>query len=109
MTHAPAEVAIEYEIADAPVSRPFASPRLRGLLLLAPAVVIAILFSIIPLGYLFQVSLTQDSSFFFTAEYTINNYREVFTRYQQAIVETVYLAAVSSILDLVSGTRSPTF
>ena len=103
MTHAPAEVAIEYEIADAGVSNPLASPRLRGALLLAPAVVVAILFSVIPLGYLLQVSLTQDSSFFFTAEYTGENYREVFTRYRSAIVETVYLAGASSLIDLVFG------
>jgi ABC-type spermidine/putrescine transport system permease subunit I len=103
MTHAPAEVAIEYEIADAQVSKPLASPRLRGGLLLAPAVVVAILFSIIPLGYLLQVSLTQDSSFFFTVEYTGDNYREVFTRYRSAIGETVYLAGASAILDLVFG------
>ncbi|MBW3632036.1 MAG: ABC transporter permease [Chloroflexi bacterium] len=103
MTHAPAEVAIEYEIADAQERKRFASPKLRGFMLLAPAVVVAILFSIIPLAYLFQVSLTQDSSFFFTAEYTADNYREVFTRYRSAIVETVYLASVSSVLDLVFG------
>jgi ABC-type spermidine/putrescine transport system permease subunit I len=103
MTHAPAEVAIEYEVADARVSRSFASPRLRGMLLLAPAVVVAILFSIIPLGYLFQVSLTQGSSFFFTAEYTGDNYQEVFTRYRSAIVETVYLAGASSLLDFLFG------
>src|SRR5918997_6424921 len=103
MTHAPAEVALEYEIADTQVRSPFASPRLRGMVLLAPAVIVAILFSIIPLGYLFQVSLTQGSSFFFTAEYTGDNYREVFTRYRSAIVETVYLAGVSSLLDLFFG------
>ena len=103
MTHAPAEVALEYEIADAQVRRPFASSRLRGILLLAPAVVVAILFSIIPLAYLFQVSLTEGSSFFFTAEYTADNYQEVFTRYQSAIVETVYLAAAASLLDLLFG------
>jgi ABC-type spermidine/putrescine transport system permease subunit I len=103
MTHAPAEVAVEYEIADVPVRRPFASLRLRGFTMLVPAVIVAILFSIIPLAYLFQVSLTQDSSFFFTAEYTLDNYREVFTRYRSAIIETVYLAGVSSLLDLVFG------
>ena len=103
MTHAPAEVSIEYEIAGAQERNRFASPKLRGFVLLAPAVVVAILFSIVPLAYLFQVSLTQDSSFFFTAEYTADNYREVFTRYRSAIVETVYLAGVSSILDLVFG------
>jgi ABC-type spermidine/putrescine transport system permease subunit I len=103
MTHAPAEVAIEYEIAEVAVRRPLASPRLRGIALLAPAVIVAILFSIVPLAYLFQVSLTQDSSFFFTAEYTLDNYREVFTRYRSAISETVYLAGASSLLDLVFG------
>jgi ABC-type spermidine/putrescine transport system permease subunit I len=103
MTHAPAEVALEYEIADTQVRSPFASPRLRGIALLAPAVVIAILFSIIPLGYLVQVSLTEGSSFFFTAEYTGDNYQEVFTRYRSAIIETVYLAGASSLLDLLFG------
>ena len=63
----------------------------------------AVLFSIIPLAYLVQVSLTDESSFFFTAQYTLHNYRDVFSRYQNAIVETVYLAAMSSILDLVFG------
>jgi ABC-type spermidine/putrescine transport system permease subunit I len=103
MTHAPAEVAVEYEIADAAMRRPAGSPLLRGIALLAPAVVVALLFSIIPLVYLFQVSLTNDSSFFFTAEYTWGNYREVFSRYRGAIGETVYLAAASSLLDLAFG------
>jgi ABC-type spermidine/putrescine transport system permease subunit I len=103
MTHAPAEVAIEYEIAESSVRKPLASPRWRGMMLLVPAVLVAILFSLIPLVYLFQVSLTQDSSFFFTADYTTDNYREVFSRYRSAIVETVYLAGASSTLDLVFG------
>ena len=103
MTHAPAEVAIEYEVSEVAVGRPSASPRLRGITLLVPAVIVAILFSIVPLAYLFQVSLTQDSSFFFTAEYTLDNYREVFTRYRSAIIETVYLAGVASLLDLIFG------
>ena len=103
MTHAPAEVAIEYQAAEGAARRPFTSPRLKGLALLAPAVVVAILFSLIPLAYLFQVSLTQDSSFFFTAQYTLDNYREVFSRYLSAIVVTVYLAAMASLIDLAFG------
>lgn len=103
MTHAPAEVAIEYHIAESEARRRFGSPRLKGLALLAPAVVVAVLFSLIPLAYLFQVSLTQDSSFFFTAQYTLDNYREVFSRYWSAIVVTVYLAAMASLIDLVFG------
>lgn len=103
MTHAPAEAAIEYQIAESDARRRFGSPRLEGLALLAPAVVVAVLFSLIPLAYLFQVSLTQDSSFFFTAQYTLDNYREVFSRYRSAIVVTVYLAAMASLIDLVFG------
>jgi ABC-type spermidine/putrescine transport system permease subunit I len=103
MAHAPAEVAVEYDIATTRPTRALASPRLRGITLLAPAVIVALLFSIIPLIYLFQVSLTKQSSFFFTAEYTLQNYLDVFDRYRSAVVETVYLAAVSSLLDLVLG------
>jgi ABC-type spermidine/putrescine transport system permease subunit I len=103
MTHAPAEVAIEYQVAQSAERRRFDTPRLRGLALLAPAALVAFLFSLIPLAYLFQVSLTQDSSFFFTAQYTLDNYRDVFGRYRSAIVVTVYLAAMASLLDLVFG------
>lgn len=103
MTHAPADVALEYEVAESRDRRMFNSPRLRGFLLLAPAVVVAVLFSLIPLAYLFQVSLTEDSSFFFTASYTVDNYRQVLDRYRGAIGETVYLAGVSSLLDLAFG------
>ena len=39
MTHAPAEIAIEYEVADAPVRQGLSTPRMRGIALLAPAVV----------------------------------------------------------------------
>ncbi len=103
MTHAPADVAIEYQVAQSAERRRFGSQRLKGLALLAPATIVAVLFSLIPLAYLFQVSLTQDSSFFFTIEYTLDNYREVFGRYRSAIVVTVYLAAMASLLDLVFG------
>ena len=103
MTHAPAEVAVEYAVADAPARTVLGSSRARGIGLLLPAVVVAVLLSLIPLGYLFQVSLTEESSFFFTAEYTLDNYREVFGRYMSNVRITVYLAAVSSLLDLVFG------
>lgn len=103
MTHAPAEVAIEYDVADVPARPRFGLLKVRGISLLAPAIIVAILFSLIPLAYLFQISLTKQSSFFFTAEYTWANYRDVFERYRSAIVETVYLAAVSSLIDLILG------
>ncbi len=103
MTHAPADIAIEYDIADEPARRSWATPRRRGVALLLPAALVAVLFSLIPLAYLFQISLTDGSSFFFDARYTVDNYREVFSRYRPAIAETVYLAGVSSILNLVFG------
>jgi ABC-type spermidine/putrescine transport system permease subunit I len=103
MTHAPADIAIEYAATEAPVRRSIVSPKTRGFALLTPAVIVAVLFSLVPLAYLFQVSLTRESSFFFTAEYTLDNYRNVFDRFWSAVVETVYLAATSSVLDLLFG------
>ena len=76
---------------------------LTALGLLAPAIVVTILFSIIPLIYLFMVSLTRESSFFFTPSYTPDNYRTIVDRYLPTVWTTVYLAAVSSLLDLIFG------
>jgi ABC-type spermidine/putrescine transport system permease subunit I len=103
MTHAPAEAALEYEVAAAPTPRSVGGARARGMALLVPAALVALLFSLIPLGYLVQVSLTEESTFFFTAQYTLDNYREVLGRYLSNIQITVYLAAVSSLLDLLFG------
>ena len=76
---------------------------MRGIALLAPALVVAVLFSIIPLIYLVRISLTEESTFFFTAKNTWDNYREVFDQYRPAIFETVYLAVLASAVDLVLG------
>lgn len=103
MTHAPADVVIEYAVADERPRRLWDSPRARGILLLLPAVAVAALFSLIPLIYLFQISLTDGSSFFFDAEYTSANYQEVFTRYMPAIGETVYLAGTATLICLLFG------
>lgn len=103
MAHAPADVVIEYAVADERPRRLWDSPRAKGILLLLPAVTVAVLFSLIPLVYLFQISLTDDSSFFFDAEYTWANYQEVFTRYMPAIAETVYLAAAATVICLLFG------
>lgn len=103
MTHAPADISIEYQIAEERHRRFWSSPRARGISLLLPAVIVALLFSIIPLVYLFQISLTKDSSFFFDAEYTLDNYREVFGRYLPAIGETIYLAAFATLICLLFG------
>ncbi len=74
-----------------------------GLGLLLPAIVVTLLFSVVPLVYLLRVSLTRGSSFFFTASYTLENYRTIVERYLPTVWETVYLAALSSLVDLVFG------
>ena len=103
MTHAPAEIAIEYEVGETAVRQGLSTPRIRGIALLAPALAIAVLFSIIPLIYLVRISLTEESTFFFTAQNTWDNYRKVFDQYRPAIFETVYLAVLASAVDLVLG------
>lgn len=74
-----------------------------GLGLLAPAIVVTILFSVIPLVYLVRISLTSDSSFFFDVEYTLNNYAEMWSRYLPTVWNTIKLATLSSALDLLFG------
>jgi ABC-type spermidine/putrescine transport system permease subunit I len=71
--------------------------------LLLPAFVVTLLFSIIPLLYLLVVSLTRESSFFFTVSYTLENYGTIVDRYLPTLWTTVYLAAVSSLFDLIFG------
>jgi ABC-type spermidine/putrescine transport system permease subunit I len=77
--------------------------RLIGIGLLAPAILIALLFSIVPIAYLVQISLTSDSSFFFDAQYTLANYREMLDRYLPTTWNTIKLATLSSAIDLVFG------
>jgi ABC-type spermidine/putrescine transport system permease subunit I len=74
-----------------------------GLGLLAPAIVVTLLFSVIPLAYLVQISVTSDSSFFFDAEYTLSNYAEMWNRYLPTVWNTLKLATLSSLLDLLFG------
>lgn len=75
----------------------------QGFGLLAPAALATVLFSVVPLLYLFQVSLTRESSFFFTAAYTADNYRTILDRYLPNIWETVYLATLASLANLIFG------
>ncbi len=78
-------------------------PSVRGMGLVLPAVAATVAFSVIPLLYLGVVSFTKETSFFFTPIYTLANYRKVFERYLPNLWETIYLAGLSSILDLVLG------
>ncbi|MCC6315514.1 MAG: ABC transporter permease subunit [Thermomicrobiales bacterium] len=76
---------------------------LIGVGLLTPAALVALCFSIVPLFYLVQVSLTRGSSFFFTPEYTFDNFQTVGTRYVSTVWQTLKLASLASLLDLVFG------
>lgn len=93
----------EAVVATAPVAE-----ERRGLfvgpLLVSPAVLIAILFSLIPLGYLIIVSGTNESDFFFgDRTFTWQNYERVWNRYLPNIQTTLRLATLSSLVDLVFG------
>lgn len=77
---------------------------LSGPGLIGPAVVIAALFSIVPLIYLIIVSLTLQESFFFgDAPYSIDNYRTIWNRYMPHVYTTIRLSVLASLMDLVFG------
>lgn len=83
-------------------------PQLRriglGAGLLVPAILVALLFSIVPLVYLINVSLTRESTFFFdNPVYTVDNYRQIWDRYQPHVWTTIRLATLASLFDLVFG------
>jgi ABC-type spermidine/putrescine transport system permease subunit I len=71
--------------------------------LLLPAVTLTILFLVLPLFYLVMMSFTEGSSFFFEQKFTLDNYRELFSRYRAVIQTTVFLALASAIVDLLLG------
>jgi ABC-type spermidine/putrescine transport system permease subunit I len=50
-----------------------------------------------------MMSFTAGSSFFFEQKFTLDNYRELFSRYGAVIRTTVFLALASAIVDLLLG------
>ena len=78
--------------------------RFAGPGLVLPAVAITVLFSLIPLGYLVIVSLTREADFFFeNPDYSLDNYRRIFDRYEGNVRTTLRLGTLSSIVNLVFG------
>jgi len=78
--------------------------RFSGPGLILPAVLVTIVFSLIPLGYLVIFSLTNKSDFFFDdPAYSLDNYRLVFNRYWPNVLTTIRLGTLASILNLVFG------
>lgn len=77
---------------------------LAGPGLVLPALVVTILFSVVPLVYLTIVSFTAESTFFFHhPTYTLHNYEQIWSRYRPHVTNTVRLAILSSAFDLVFG------
>jgi putative spermidine/putrescine transport system permease protein len=77
---------------------------LTGVGLLLPAIVVAVVFSFIPLVYIVIVSATDESTFFFdNPVYTFDNYREIWDRYLPHVWTTIRLATLASVADLIFG------
>jgi ABC-type spermidine/putrescine transport system permease subunit I len=78
--------------------------RLTGPTLILPAVIVTILFSLIPIVYLGIVSLTSESSFFFkNPAYSFANYQRIWNRYLPNLETTIRLAILASLIDLIFG------
>src|SRR5918998_4132518 len=97
------QLAVDYAIAERRWRFGVGSRTWTGIGLLLPAAVVTLLFAVVPLVYLFVVSLTREESFFFTAIYTTANYRAIWDRFLPTVWTTVELAALSSLVDLVFG------
>jgi len=84
-----AEIAIPTDIPERSVGW---RSRWLGPGLVLPAVIITIAFSLIPLGYLLLISLTNKSDYMFgLREYSLDNYDLVFDRYRLNVVTTLRL------------------
>jgi ABC-type spermidine/putrescine transport system permease subunit I len=96
------------------LSRPSVAPelqqharaaRLTGFVLLAPALLLALLFLYYPLAFIVQMSLTVGSSFLSPSgpEYSLENYALMAGRYLPNVLVTLQLAALSTLVNLVFG------
>ena len=76
---------------------------IKKYLLAFPAIIISILFFIIPFILLIFVSFTEKSSFFFTPKITLANFYKAFTLYRFDYQNTLFLSASAAFLDVVFG------
>jgi ABC-type spermidine/putrescine transport system permease subunit I len=79
--------------------------RLTGLVLLAPALLLAFLFLYYPLAFIVQMSFTVGSSFLSPSgpEYSVENYVLMAGRYLPNVLVTLQLAALSTLVNLAFG------
>ena len=91
-------------VAEGEVSSRALRRYLSGPGLIGPALVLAALFSLVPLVYLVIVSLTPQEEFFFgDAPYNLDNYRTIWNRYMPHVYTTIRLSVLASLMDLVFG------
>lgn len=78
--------------------------RLPTLLLLAPAVLITIIFLVLPVLFLIFISFTQGRSFLQDAPiFTTANYEAIFGQYLENLRVSIGLALLATLVDLVFG------
>ncbi len=96
------------------IVRPIIAPELRRrvrntrltmLALLAPAILLAVLFLYYPLGFIVQMSFTLADSFLSPAGpvFTLNNYVAMTGRYLPNVLVTIKLAGLAMLVNLVFG------
>jgi ABC-type spermidine/putrescine transport system permease subunit I len=79
--------------------------RLTGLALMAPALILAAMFMILPLAFIVNISFTEGRSFLSSdgPVRTIANYAAMTARYLPNVLITIQLAALAMLVDLVFG------
>jgi ABC-type spermidine/putrescine transport system permease subunit I len=79
--------------------------RVTGLVLMAPALILAALFMILPLAFIVNISFTEGRSFLSSDGLvrTLANYAAMTARYLPNVVITIQLAALAMLVDLVFG------
>lgn len=87
-----------------PRGRAMFSTRATTLALLLPALAITFVFLVLPLGFLLFISLTKGRSFFQAVPvFTLENYTTVFTQFLPNLQESIFLALMATIVDLIFG------
>jgi ABC-type spermidine/putrescine transport system permease subunit I len=79
--------------------------RWTGLALMAPALILAALFMILPLAFIVNISFTEGRSFLSSdgPVRTLANYAAMTARYLPNVIITIQLAALAMLVDLVFG------
>ena len=77
--------------------------KIRPNLFVLPALLMAILFFVVPFVLLFYVSFTEGSSYFFNPIFTLDNYVKAFTDHLPDFRNTLVLASLGATIDVILG------